>query len=69
MGTTAELALLTVGQIATREQVPLHRVEYAIAAYDIQPTTRGGNYRLFDEAKVNAIRSVLRRIAERRGDL
>lgn len=61
--------LKTVGDIARNEGVPPYRIAYAISTYGIEPTQRAGVLRLFDEAKVAAIRSALRRIAGRTGAL
>ena len=60
--------LLTLGEIARDEGVPLHRVTYAADTYRIKPTQRAGVIRLYDAAGAAAIRSALRRISSR-GDL
>ena len=59
--------LQTVGDIARDEGVPPYKIAYAISTYGIEPTQRAGVLRLFDEVKIAAIRSALRRIAERTG--
>ncbi len=59
--------LHTIGEIARRERVPLHRVSYAVDSYRIEPTQRAGIIRLFDDGKVEVIRAALRRIAGRNG--
>lgn len=60
--------LRTLGEVARLLDVPFHRASYAVGAYRIQETARVGIIRVFDETKVNLIRGVLKRIAERRGD-
>lgn len=52
----------TVGEIARRLKVPLHRVEYAIRSRGILPAARAGNARLFTESDVIHIREELERI-------
>jgi hypothetical protein len=56
----------TVGEIARRLNVPLHRVEYVIRSRGISPTTRAGNIRVFSESDVRRIGSELDRIAAER---
>lgn len=63
----ARSELKTVGDIAREEGVPAHRVAYAIETYRIEPTQRAGILRLYDESKIVAIRSALRRISQRSG--
>ncbi|TAJ20341.1 MAG: hypothetical protein EPO65_04035 [Dehalococcoidia bacterium] len=53
-------SLITVGQIALRLQVPLHRVEYAIRAHNIAPIGRAGNARVFSEETVAQLEKLLR---------
>jgi hypothetical protein len=50
-------SFVTVGEIARRIDVPLHRVEYLIRARRIAAIGRAGNARVFSE-------SVVQRIAE-----
>lgn len=57
----------TVGEIARRLGVPLHRVEYIVRARNIRPSGRAGNARVFTEADVDHIASELRRIDAERG--
>lgn len=52
----------TVGEIARRLEVPLHRVEYVIRSRGIRPTSRAGNARVFSDAAVEMIGSELQRI-------
>ena len=56
----------TVGEIARRLSVPLHRVEYVIRSRGISPTARAGNIRVFSESDVRRIGSELDRIAAER---
>jgi hypothetical protein len=53
----------TVGEIARRLGVPLHKVEYVIRARAIAPQGWAGNARVFSEADVARIQSELKRIA------
>jgi len=60
---------LTVGQIAKRLHVPVHRVQYVIRTRRIHPCVRAGNLRVFSEGDVRQIGSELKRIeADRNGD-
>ena len=47
--------LSTIGVIARRYDVQLHRVEYVIRSRGIQPETRAGNARVFSESDVERI--------------
>lgn len=49
----------TVGEIARRHNTTIHRVEYAIRAYDIQPVGWAGNARVFSEEAVRRIGEIL----------
>ena len=60
-------SLPTVGEIARRLGVPLHRVEYVILSRNLRPSGRAGNARVFTEADVAHIASELRRIDEQKG--
>jgi hypothetical protein len=57
----------TVGEIARRVGVPIHRVEYVIRTRNIHPTGWAGNARVFTDAEVAYIASELRRIDEEKG--
>ncbi len=57
--------LPTVGEIARRHAVAVHRVEYVIRSRTIKPAARAGNSRVFSETQVERIGSELRRIGER----
>jgi hypothetical protein len=52
----------TVGEIARRLGVPLHRVEYVIRSRRIEPTGKAGNAYVYSDADVDRIASELRRI-------
>ncbi len=62
MGTTQAPALPTVGEIAQRLGVPVHRVTYVIDSRGIRPVGWAGNAKVFDEAAVQRIGSELARI-------
>jgi len=53
---------LTVGVIAQRLGVPLHRVLYVVRARSIKPVGWAGNSRVFAESDVQRIASELARI-------
>lgn len=55
------VALPTVGVIAARLGISVHRVEYVIRARGIGPTGWAGNARVFSEADVLRIESELHR--------
>jgi hypothetical protein len=57
--TMALSTLPTVGEIARRLQVPVHRVEYLIRARGITPCGRAGNARVFSEGVVSRIAAEL----------
>ena len=54
--------LLTVGVIADRLGVPVHRVVYVVESRHISPAGRAGNANVFSEADAAHIESELRRI-------
>lgn len=57
----------TVGEIARRLGVPIHRVEYLLRARKIQPSGWAGNSRVFTDGDVNYIAAELRRIDVEKG--
>lgn len=59
-------SLDTVGRIAERLGVPLHRVQYVVHRKRIRPTAFAGRLRLFDRAAVARIRHELNAIDARR---
>ena len=61
------LPILSVGDIARRHSVPLHRVLYVIRSRDIRPVGMAGNVRVFTLADAERIGSELRRITQDKG--
>lgn len=59
--------LPTVGKIAQRFGVPVHRVVYVVESRGIAPAGIAGNVRVFDEPSVSRIASELARIKRDRG--
>ncbi len=57
----------TVGEIARRLAVSIHRIEYIIRTRNIQPSGWAGNARIFTEVDVDRIASELRRIDAEKG--
>lgn len=58
----ADNKALTIGHIAARCGVPIHRVEYVVKTRDIRPACRAGLARIFDESAADRIESEIRRI-------
>jgi len=56
----------TIGEIARRLGIPIHRVEYVIRARGIRPCGWAGNARVFSEEDVNRIAAEISRIQELR---
>lgn len=56
----------TIGEIARRLGVPIHRVEYVIRAREISPCGWAGNVRVFSDADVERIATELHHIQELR---
>jgi len=56
----------TVGRIAEKLGVPLHRVSYLITSRGIQPAAYAGRLRLFDREAVAIIRHELNAMDARR---
>lgn len=59
--------LWTVGTIADRLQVPVHRVRYQVDRRKIQHSARAGHVRLFDRQAVQLIRDGIRAAEARKG--
>lgn len=59
-------SLLTVGEIARRLSLPVHRIEYVIRTREIVPVGWAGNARVFAEYDLEYIGGELRRMAEDR---
>ena len=51
--------LLTLGIVAERAGVPIHRVQYFVRSRNIQPTARAGNLRVFDPRVIDRVRREL----------
>lgn len=67
MGTTESPAMPTVGEIARRLGVSIHRVSYVIDSRRIRPVGWAGNAKVFSEADVAHIASELARIESDKG--
>lgn len=57
---------LTIGEIADRLDVSMHRLKYAIDQYKIAPDRRVGIIRVWSESKLPLIENALAKIAENR---
>lgn len=62
MMTTGPQAMPTVGAIARRLGVPVHRVAYLLRARQRTPVGRAGNLRIFSEEDIHWVEAELRRI-------
>jgi len=65
--TNPVLVAPTIGEIARRLGVPVHRVEYVIRTRNLRPVARAGNLRVFSEADVAYVAGELRRMDADRG--
>ena len=54
-----ETRALTVGRLAERLGVPIHRIEYLVRARDIRPVQRAGHLRIYDEQAEETLRKEL----------
>jgi hypothetical protein len=61
--------LFTVGEIARRLGVELHRVEYVLRTRDISPCSRAGNALVYTQEDLDRVASELRRIDAERHQL
>ena len=52
--------MLTIGRIARRLQVPMHRVDYAIRTRRIRPVARAGTLRVFAVGQLDLIRAAVK---------
>lgn len=52
----------TIGEIARRLAVPVHRVAYVIRARGLRPCGWAGNARVFDESALEVIAAEVERI-------
>lgn len=64
MNLSAQIASL--GEIARRLDVPIHRVEYVVRTRNIEPTLIAGGRHFYSVASVQRIGSEINRIAEER---
>jgi DNA-binding transcriptional MerR regulator len=59
----------TVGEIARRLNVPIHRIEYVIRARRICAAGKAGNAYIYSDADVDRIASELRRLERDRAEV
>jgi len=57
---------LSLGQLAARCRVPVHRMRYCLDAYEIAPRARVGGLRCWFESDLPAIKAALARVASNR---
>lgn len=67
-GEVQEFLVLTIGEIARRVGVELHRVDYIVRSRQIEPLARAGNSRIFSVGAAERIAWELRRIDAERGN-
>ena len=60
--------LLTLGELARRLGESQSRIKYAVGVYQIEPATRVGILRCWQESDLPRIQGALTRIAKQRGD-
>ena len=59
--------IASLGEIAERLNVPIHRVEYVIRSRQIKPALVVGGRHIYSEAQIQRISSEIRRIDEEKG--
>ena len=59
--------IASLGEIARRLNVPIHRVEYVIRSRNIKPLLVAGGRRFYSGSQVQRIASEIRRIDEEKG--
>ncbi len=47
--------LLTLGQIADRARLPIHRIDYFLRSRGIKPVARAGQLRVFGQAALDRV--------------
>ncbi len=65
--TISETTFLTLGQLARRMRVSIHRIKYAVDQHRVEPAMRVGITRVWRPDQIPAIESALRRVASNRG--
>lgn len=61
------MQMFTVGELARRARVPVHRVTYVIETRGIEPIGRAGRARVFSQEAAEQVLQELRQIAAARG--
>ena len=61
-------SIASLGEIARRLDVPIHRVEYVVRTRRIVPTLVAGGRHFYSEASVQRIGSEIKRIDDERGE-
>ena len=65
--TPTDTPYLTIGMLAERLRLPIHRIGYAVSVGRIKPAMRIGITRVWHESDVATVRRVLNRVAVRKG--
>ena len=53
--------VLTVGEVAERLGIKIHRAEYLLRSRNVQPAGMAGRYRLFDESAIQRLQKELKK--------
>jgi len=56
-----EIQALTMGVMAERLGVPIHKAQYLVKSRNIKPIERAGNLRIFDEKAIEKLQRELKR--------
>jgi hypothetical protein len=64
---TLSAQIVSLGEIARRLDVPIHRVEYVIRTRSVKPTLIAGGRHFYSEGSVQRIGSEIKRIDKERG--
>ena len=58
--------VITLGVLASRLNIPVHRAEYLVRSRQIQPVSRAGRFRVFDKQAVKELQQEVEKMEARK---